>query len=103
MKHGWLLANLFNFDGSSLAEAIRRTQENRDSVIPSKMAAFSETYIAERQDAWEAFIEKINAEKSPAGFTEAIEFVRKFLEPVLDAVRRGSELNKTWVAPGPWE
>jgi len=41
----WTLSRRFDFDGTKLAEAIRLTFEHRDTVLPSAIEAFTETFI----------------------------------------------------------
>lgn len=98
----WLLARTRNFQGAILKESIRQTLGNRSTLISDKISAFSERFISESKPHWNAFKKKMKIEEIPEEFKPVNESVRAFLEPVLDAVRSGSEFTKTWTAPGPW-
>jgi hypothetical protein len=50
----WLLSRQFRFEQATLAEAIRLTFEQRGTVLPSNIDAFSETFIDAKQSQWKA-------------------------------------------------
>jgi predicted nucleotidyltransferase component of viral defense system len=99
----WLLGRQFDFDGGKLSEAIRRTVENRGTVLPKQMTAFTEKFIKDGASLWNAFRERLHIEEAPCDFSDIIHFDTAFLQPVIDAVRSGSSLSIKWVAPGPWK
>ena len=51
----WMLARHFEFDGDRMAEAIRRTFEQRGTEITRDMVVFSQPFMDAKQVQWEAF------------------------------------------------
>lgn len=100
----WLLARQFDFVGSSLAEAVARTFENRGTNIDpdpfALTAAFCGTESVQRQ--WTAFVNRTNLESAPRTLEEIREPLRQFLLPVVAALVSGQRFTQHWTAPGPW-
>jgi len=56
----WLLSRQFDFDGGTMALAMRETFVTRGTAIPSKPVAFADDFAnaASRQTQWQGFVRK---------------------------------------------
>jgi hypothetical protein len=100
----WVLAQRFEFEGVTLAAAIRATFKTRRTTLPtsSPLALRSDFYyLATKQTQWRAFLQKsgLTAECSLKEITEVI---REFVMPVVGAILKGDAENKVWQSGGPW-
>lgn len=98
----WLLSRCFDFEGVKLSEAVRKTFEQRKTVLPAKIVAFSPSFAAEKQSQWQAFRKRIRQESTPAHLREIVSDLEGFLLPVATSIGLGSYLVARWPAPGPW-
>jgi len=95
----WAIAQTFNLDGAIVIAAIRATFNRRGTTFPASMptaisAAFSND--PEKQRLWNAFVvDRIDAHRAPTDLPAVIAAMTPFVEPLLDAMRRGS-------SPGRW-
>jgi hypothetical protein len=94
----WVLASHADFDGDTLARAIRATFERRPTQIPERVPfgltdAFSED--SQKQTQWLAFLAR-NA-LDPVPLYEVPDLLRGFLKPALNAARVG-----LWSSSGDW-
>lgn len=93
----WYLARTFEFDGASLAEAIRKTIDNRgrqyekDSFDRIMRLTNNEVVLTR----WKAFIKKQNIHIE---FGFVMEVIDLFLRDVLDSGFNGEQFKKTWNA-----
>ncbi len=98
----WLLSLQFNFNGSKLAEAIRRTFERRSTALPMEIEAFAEPFIEAKQTQWEAFWKRLQQDHVPSSFREIMASVNRFLSPIVAALSSDKKSPTNWTAPGPW-
>lgn len=101
----WSLARQFDFDGAALSQALRATFQRRKTDIPSEVPlALSDEFAndATKRTQWNAFLRKGRLDTGGADFVEVVAFIRGFLQPLYEAIRRGTEHSATWKAPGPW-
>ena len=98
----WLLSRQFNFDGKTLAEAVRLTFDRRGSALSTRIEAVNDDFILEKQPQWIAFRKRLQQEHVPAFFGDIVSAVAKFIAPVVFAAFEGSACPKSWIAPGPW-
>ena len=100
----WLLVTYFDFDGATVARAIRETFRWRQTVIPPEPVALSEPFAndREKQTQWAAFIRRHQFETAPSTLTEATQIIATFLQPVIQALVVEKTFNKHWLAGGPW-
>jgi hypothetical protein len=100
----WLLATLFDFDGSILAQAIHETFRWRRTTLPLTPVAFSDAFAQDRekQAQWVAFIRRLRLEGAPATLHEAIQVIAVFLQPVIQALLEGQRFDQHWSPGGLW-
>jgi len=102
----WLIMRQFNFDGLSLAEALKRTFEHRKTELPPRRPLFAEEIYddkSDRQTLWMAFLRKSNIKHAPDKLSATAKAIEKFLTKPLEAIHKGTEFQKTWKAAGKWQ
>jgi len=94
----WILSRRFEFDGSSLANAITNTFKQRGTKITSDVITFTEKYYhdTEKIAQWKGFLKHSKISDVPSEIEEVIASVRVFLKPVLTRIERGDNFTKTW-------
>lgn len=98
----WLLSRQFDFEGATLAEAIRLTFDHRGTALPNEVVAFSQAFIDARQVQWTAFHKRLGQEHVSALFSEVVTAVNAFLGPIAAALLSGTSIPAKWNTPGPW-
>lgn len=98
----WLLSRQFDFDGTTLAEAIRQTLRHRVTELSEEIVAFSDRFAVGKQVQWSAFRRRLMSDTVPVEFGEVVSSIRDFLAPIIDALRAGLPFIFRWTAPGPW-
>lgn len=98
----WSLSRQFNFRMNHLAEAIRLTLNKRETVLPIKIEAFTESFAEEKQAQWTAFLKRTRQNHIPVSFRKIITVIEAFLSPVVTVILSNGNENKNWTAPGPW-
>ena len=99
----WLMTRRFNFDGASLAEALKKTFTHRKTPLPEKKPLFAEEIydeISDRQTLWKAFLTKGRIKHAPEKLSEAAKIIEKFLIKPLEAIH--SNFKSKWRASGQW-
>ena len=101
----WMLSQTFNFKGKLLAEAIRKTFENRKTPISLNQALFDPEFINDRDKniQWQGFIKKSKIKDAPKSFNDVSAAIRVFIEPILISLIKGNAFKGVWNAPGPWK
>src|SRR5438105_15730993 len=100
----WLLSREFEFDGSTLAEAIERTFAHRGAEVQPRPVAFTSAFAEDAAKAaqWRAFVRRSRLESAPGDLGEVISAIAVFLEPVAEALTAKRSFEGRWVPPGPW-
>jgi len=102
-----VIAKQFDFQGTLLVEAIRRTFRKRNTEIPQKKPiGLSQDFIADdnKQKQWKAFISKNNVHHISESLAKIADFLCEFLLPPLEAANDNSKTwNYFWKNGGPWE
>ena len=101
----WTIAQLFNFDGTTLQSAIQRTFEHRNTAIPAETPlALTDEFAtdSQKQQQWKAFLNRtgLGVEEDLTG---VITFIAGFVLPPLRALSQRMPFNETWPAGGPWQ
>ena len=99
----WLLARQFNFNGMKLQTSIIETLKNRDTTLPPTITGLSENFAQIKSNQWKAFRNKLNQETVPEEFSQIVNVVKSFLEPITDAIRNETDFTLEWSSPGSWQ
>ncbi len=100
------LAERQPFEGQRLVEALRATFERRRTPIPSGVPlALTPDFArsSEKQAQWAGFLKKNRLSSAPQHLGQVVERLARFLGPVIDAARRGSDVDLVWPPGGPWQ
>lgn len=92
------------FDGTILAESIERTLARRETSIDElPLEGLGDEFAADilNAGAWRTFVTrgKLNADDELAAVVKKI---RRFVDPVLDAIVVGRSFTQRWRPGGPW-
>jgi len=101
----WTISQTFDFDGATLAGAIAKTFERRNTPIPSDIplaltAEFSGD--AQKLRQWHGFLNRAGL-RGDVSLAEAVAFIVAFVMPPVRAVALGESFNKYWPPGGPWQ
>ena len=100
------LANRFEFDRATLAEAVRRTFERRHTPLPRE-APIGLTALywqnPSRPAQVRAFARRAGIEVSSAPGEDFVGLLGAFLLPILEDLRQGESRVGTWPPGGPWK
>jgi hypothetical protein len=98
------LSETWPFDGMRLSSALAATFGRRGMDAfggsPAPAPFFAD---AIRSGMWQAFHRKLETPNVPADFAEVGERLRRFLEPVMEAVGQSGDFDRQWRAGGPWQ
>ncbi len=101
----WLLCRLFEFDGRTLCDAIRKTFKRRSTPIPGGLPmAFTDEFRknANKQTQWRAFVRKAKPENVSRDIDSVIGDVAAFLMPVVEGARGKVPFELKWARGGQW-
>jgi len=98
------MSSVFDFEGVRLVKAVQATLKRRRTALPDDLplaltAEFSKDKLKSQQ--WAAFDGRLGRHKTARSLNVVVANLRRFLEPVLTAVRSG-ETPGAWSAGGPW-
>jgi len=84
----WLLSRMFDFRGETLAKAIEKTIENRNTPITVNPTVFylSFTKDEDKKVQWLGFIKKAKITDAPESFENVAAAVKVFLEPIVASI-----------------
>ena len=102
----WLMMNQFDFKGSYLAEAFKRTFEHRKAELPVDRPLFAEEIYNEKSDRQKlrkAFLKKGDIKHAPEKLVITANEIENFLIKPLGAVNKAQAFKAEWKAPGPWK
>lgn len=102
----WLMIRRFNFKGTNLTEALKKTFNHRKTALPEKKPLFAEEIYDEnsdRQVLWKAFLTKGQIKHAPEKLGTTAKAIEKFLIKPLTAMAKGEKFNSQWNASGPWK
>jgi len=100
----WLLAESFEFDGPTLAEAVRRTFELRQTQLEREPIFLTKTFEMNTslEVQWKAFVRRGHLSEAPTEWPEVLARIRAFLQPIVSTLAEKQEFNMRWLARGPW-
>lgn len=102
----WLMTRQFDFHGSSLVEALKRTFKHRKTELPKHKPLFAEEIYDEKSDRqilWMAFLKKSDITYVPEKLHTIANDIENFIIKPLIAISKGNEFNKIWEAKGSWK
>ena len=100
----WLLTASFEFDGSTLAAAVRATFSQRQTPLEAAPICFSDAFAhaPSKMVQWKAFMRRGLITQAPAEFVEVVKSARDFLQPVAQAILGNRPFTAHWSPGGPW-
>ncbi|MBN1292052.1 MAG: nucleotidyl transferase AbiEii/AbiGii toxin family protein [Candidatus Latescibacteria bacterium] len=98
----WMLSQYYNFEGTTLVEAIRLTFERRKTSLPDTIIIFTEDFIIQKQTQWIAFLKRLKQSHAPDSLSSLTEMMHNFLSPLISSLSHGTSFPMNWIAPGPW-
>ena len=100
----WLLSEYFAFQARPLADAIRHTFEARGLEVLPEPECFSARFVQDESKIaqWKGFIRKSRLGESPADFSQVVERVRLFLQPIAIGIVEHRPAAMTWPPGGLW-
>jgi predicted nucleotidyltransferase component of viral defense system len=100
----WVLAEQFEFDSQILQQAIVATFHRRNTALPREIpVGLSDSFAAENQAQWQAFIQRTNLKTVPNSLTEVTRVLNSFLVPLLHASAFEEIFEGKWMPSGPWK
>lgn len=102
----WLMSELFEFEFTTLCQAIKDTFVRRKTSIPiAPPIALTEEFWtdAQKQAQWSAFIRKSKPENVERDFGKQVKAISDFLTPVLESLKSGKMWNLHWQPGGLWK
>ena len=87
----WMLTKNFEFDNQILQEAILRTFQHRNTLIPKSVpVAFTDIFVQEKQGQWGAFLKRNRLRTSAPELSVVVEFLRAFFMSKFDVISRNN-------------
>lgn len=85
-----------DFDGTTLETAIKETFSNRNTGL-DEISAFNDGFCEDplRASRWKGFLKQKNV-IDVLDFSEAINLIKAFLNPVIDSIRESKDFNRKW-------
>jgi predicted nucleotidyltransferase component of viral defense system len=100
----WVLAKQFDFDGRELQEAILHTFQQRNTALPEEIpVGLSDSFTAENQAQWQAFIKRTRIAETPFSFSDIIRVLKGLTIPLLQISASGNTFTGVWKSGGPWK
>ncbi len=102
----WIIMRQFDFNGSRLIEALKRTFDHRKTFLPEQKPLFDEEIYDEksdRQTLWKAFLKKGDIKHAPEKLCITAKEIEEFLINPIVSIRKKQEFQKEWKASGLWK
>ncbi|MCX5493923.1 nucleotidyl transferase AbiEii/AbiGii toxin family protein [Kaistia dalseonensis] len=85
----WLIAQTFEFDRVSLAEAVHQTFARRETMLPTeKPIGLSDAYVEAWGRQWRAFLGRERMASAPTELTAVVSDLAGFLLPLIEPAER---------------
>ena len=101
-----VMMSWFEFSGSLVKEAIRRTFERRRTELPKSVpVALTPTFFEDplKQTQWKSFLAKGVLTDAKPELQEVIREIAAFLMPPIEALQAKRSFDLTWNPGGPWK
>ena len=99
----WQIADTFELDRSTLADAVRRTFARRETLLPREIpVGLSQAYAQTWDRQWRAFLGRERMAAAPEALAAVVEELRRFLLPLTELVDGDWRWRPRvgWTAPG---
>ncbi len=100
----WLLKHN-EFDGATMAEAVKATFSRRKTEIPEEVPEGLGQGVLESQDKqrqWRAFLRRMRIDLDLVPFEDAVETIRAFATPLFRTLSSGEVSSGTWQPKAGW-
>jgi predicted nucleotidyltransferase component of viral defense system len=101
----WMMSRELQFNGRTLAHAIKATFQCRQSEFPQAApTAFTEEFVQnpDKSTQWNAFLSRNQLDAGGMDLAQIIQEIRLFMMKPMSAAAEGQEFKETWPAGGPW-
>ncbi len=100
----WILSRTFDFKGETLAEAVEKTFENRNTPVTIDPTAFDPSFAkdGDKKAQWQGFFRKAKLADAPEAFEDVVEAIKMFIHPLVVSLTQERPFRSVWTAPGPW-
>jgi hypothetical protein len=99
----WAIANTFEFDGETLAEAFARTFDRRDTALPtSDPLALTSAFAERKQKEWTAFLDRTDIVIASKSLPETQALIADFVLPPVLARARNEPFVRRWTPDDGW-
>ena len=100
----WLMSCQFDFDGSTLTEAIAKTFSTRGTKLPAEPLALTDAFAEDATKAtqWRGLVRRNRLSEEQKDLSEVIVSIGAFLRPISESLAAGHVFKSIWKAPGPW-
>lgn len=101
----WVLARDFEFDGATLARAIRATFERRKTELPATVpVALTDEFAQDKskRTQWSAFVRRGRLVVDAPDFEQIVERLHTFLWPVTEALVADTAFALKWTPAQAW-
>lgn len=101
----WFLSKTRAFVGQILQEATVSTCRRRKTEVRSDAEMFRDEFMVkpDKQSQWMAFLRKSALSEVPENFSEIMNDLRLFLQPLADACDENLIFQAEWPPGGPWK
>jgi len=93
------------FEILPLVQAIEGTFARRDTPVPSfPPIALTRAFAVApaKEEQWQGFLRRSGLDTAPANFSEVVDRLAHFLQPVIEAASRRHTARLAWLPGGPW-
>jgi predicted nucleotidyltransferase component of viral defense system len=100
------LAKTFDFEGKTLADAIKNTFNRRNMALPEEIPiALTDEFSQDRLkvNQWSAFLSGRGIAQIDEDFSEVITLIGNFLMPVANSLAHGKAFTQRWMPSIGWE
>jgi len=77
-------------------------RQRYDRQKPEKRHGFHDSFARKKQNLWQMFLKRINANEASESFPEVIKQIENFLRPVVRFLVQGEDNPGHWKAPDTW-
>lgn len=101
----WTMSRCCTFSGPTLHTAVTATLMRRGTELPpGEPEAFADEFGADpsKRAQWSGFLKRTGLQERGSDLRDVVAAIRRFLLPVLEAIRAGESFSLLWPPNGPW-